>query len=168
MAEEEKTEAPKEKKDYSKVLSLAFAGLNMMVILGGAFLVFSSTIGYKSPSAGEEQLNKELVEFRKKLEENSVLFTMPEFNTNLDGLPRRLVRVEISLEMLDENGFEEVVSQGAEPRDAIIKVLNGKKQHQLETVQGKLHLKNEIIAAVNDRLKMGVVKNVYFSQFIVQ
>lgn len=167
MAEEE-GEVKKEKKDIGKLLGLVFMAVNLVVIGGGAYLVFSSTIGYKSPVITEDELNKELVEFREKLQENAVVFTMPEFNTNLDGLPRRLIRVEVNLEMLDEEGFEEVASLGAEPRDAIMRVFNRKRFHQLETVQGKLHLKNEIIRSVNAHLKVGVVKNVYFSRFIVQ
>ena len=168
MADEEKSEVKEPKKDMGKILGLAFVGLNLAVLGVGVFLVYSSTLGYSTKVVGEDELNKELVEFRKKLQANSVLFTMPEFNTNLDGVPRRVVRVELSLEMLDENGFEEIVAQGAEPRDAIIKVLNSKKFHQLESVQGKLRLKNQIIASVNERLKYGVVKNVFFSKFIVQ
>ena len=168
MADEEKTEEKANKKDLGKLMGIMFAALNLLVLSGGAFLVYSSTLGYSTKVVGEEELNKELVQFREKLQANSVLFTMPEFNTNLDGIPRRLINIELSLEMLDENGFEEVVTQGAEPRDAIMKVLNGKKYHQLETVQGKLRLKNQIIAGVNARLKRGVVKNVYFSKFIIQ
>ena len=38
----------------------------------------------------------------------------------------------------------------------------------VETVQGKLHLKNQIIAELNNELKKGVVKNVYFSELVVQ
>ncbi|MCB0421597.1 MAG: flagellar basal body-associated FliL family protein [Bdellovibrionales bacterium] len=165
---DEQAEVKKEKKDLGKLLGIVFAVVNLVVMGGGAFLAFTSTIGYKSPIVTEEELNKELVEFRKKLQEHAVVFTMPEFNTNLDGLPRRLIRVEVNLEMLDEEGFEEVASLGAEPRDAIMRVFSRKKFFELETVQGKLHLKNEIIGAVNSHLKIGVVKNVYFSKFIVQ
>ncbi|MCB0386588.1 MAG: flagellar basal body-associated FliL family protein [Bdellovibrionales bacterium] len=166
MAEEEGSEKPK--KDMGKILTIAFMALNLGVLGGGAFLVYSSTLGYKAAVSTEEDLNKELVEFRKSLQQNPVMYTMETFNTNLDGVPRRLIRMELSLEMLDEEGFEEVISLGAEARDAIVRILNTTVYTEVETVQGKLHLKNRIISQLNGFLDKGVVRNVYFSDFVVQ
>ena len=70
--------------------------------------------------------------------------------------------------MLDAEGFEEVFQVDAKARDAITKLLNGKAYGEVETVQGKLQLKNEIIGQVNGFLDLGVVRNVYFTEFIVQ
>lgn len=166
MAEEEGSDKPK--KDLGKIMTLAFMALNLTILAGGAFLVFSSTLGHKSAVSTEEDLNKELVEFRKSLHQKPVLYTMNTFNTNLDGIPRRLIRMEVSLEMLDEEGFEEVISLGAEARDAIVRILNTTVYTEVETVQGKLHLKNRIISQLNGFLDKGVVRNVYFSDFVVQ
>jgi flagellar FliL protein len=49
-----------------------------------------------------------------------------------------------------------------------MRILNGKTFEDVETVQGKLHLKNQIVAQLNSELKKGVVKNVYFSELVVQ
>jgi len=166
MAEEEGDN--KLKKDVGKILTRAFLGLNLVVLAGGSFLVFSSTLGYKPAVSTEEDLNKELVEFRKTLQQKPVFYTMNTFNTNLDGIPRRLIRMEVNLEMLDEEGFEEVISLGAEARDAIVRILNTTIYTDVETVQGKLHLKNRIISQLNGFLDKGVVRNVYFSDFVVQ
>ncbi|MCB0363861.1 MAG: flagellar basal body-associated FliL family protein [Bdellovibrionaceae bacterium] len=166
MAEEEGSKKPK--KDMGKILTLAFMVVNLGVLGGGAFLVYSSTLGHKPAVSTEEELNKELVEFRKSLQQNPVMYTMETFNTNLDGVPRRLIRMELSLEMLDEEGFEEVISLGAEARDAIVRILNTTVYTEVETVQGKLHLKNRIISQLNGFLDKGVVRNVYFSDFVVQ
>ena len=50
----------------------------------------------------------------------------------------------------------------------VIRVMNSMRFDQIESVQGKLKLKNEIIASLNSVLENGVVKNVYFSDFVVQ
>ena len=155
-------------KDLGKLLGLAFAGLNLVVVGLGAFLVYSSTIGYVPPVVSEEQLNKELIEFRKSLQNKPIMYAMDTFNTNLEGVPRRFVRIQVSLEMLDEEGYEEIISLGAEARDSIVRILNTKKFQDIETVQGKLHLKNQITAQINGFLDRGIVKNVYFSDFVVQ
>jgi flagellar protein FliL len=134
----------------------------------GTFLVYSSTLGHESSVLLEKQAQKELTEFEASLRTEPVLFTLKQFNTNLDGVPRRLVRMEVSLEMLDEEGFEEVVGLGPQARDAIVRVINSKSYSDIETVQGKLQLKTQIAAELNDFLQAGVVKNVYFSDFVVQ
>jgi flagellar FliL protein len=93
---------------------------------------------------------------------------MAPFNTNLDGVPRRLVRVELSLEMMDEEGYEEVIGIVPQARDSIMRILNSKSFSDIESVQGKLHLKNQVVADLNASLHKGVVKNVYFNELVVQ
>jgi flagellar FliL protein len=109
----------------------------------------------------------EVEKFQESLRGDPVVYTMPTFNTNLDGVPRRLVRMEVNLEMLDEEGFEEVINKSPQAQDSINRILNGKTFTEIESVQGKLHLKNQIIAALNGFLDKGVVKNVFFSEFVV-
>ncbi len=164
MAEEE----VKKKKDLGKILGLAFVVFNFVVVGGGAFLVFISTVGYVKPSKSNDELNKELIEFQRSLQNNPIIYTLDQFNTNLEGIPRRFIRIQVSLEMLDEEGYEEVIGLGAEARDSIVRILNTKKYNEVESVQGKLHLKNQITAQINSFLQRGVVKNVYFSDFVVQ
>ena len=164
MAEEEK----KEGKDLGKILGLVFFVVDLLIVGGGAFLVYTSTIGYEKPSISNEELNKEIEAFHKTLQNNPIMYTMDTFNTNLEGVPRRFLRVQVSLEMLDEEGYEEVIGLGAEARDSIVRILNTKRYTEIDSVQGKLHLKNQITAQINSFLQRGVVKNVYFSDFVVQ
>jgi flagellar FliL protein len=53
-------------------------------------------------------------------------------------------------------------------RDQIVKILNSKKYIDIETIQGKLFLKDQIQTAMNKMLQKGSVKDVYFSEFVVQ
>jgi flagellar FliL protein len=166
MAEEAQVEKPK--LDIKKLLALVFILVNFTTVGGGAYLVYAGTLGYKTPAATEAELNKELIEFRKTLDEPAIMYSMEPYNTNLEGLPRRFIRVEMSVEMYDKEGFEELVTLGGQSRDAVTRILNAKKFDELETVQGKLQLKNEIMGHLNDVLKKGVVKNIYFTKFQVQ
>lgn len=160
--------AAKPPRDIKKILTFGFAGFNIAVLGFGLYLVYMSTLGVTSKATSEEKAERDLASFEETLRGNPVLYTMPAFNTNLDGVPRRLIRVDLSLEMMDEEGYEEVIGIAPEARDSIMRILNGKSFDEVETVQGKLHLKNQIIAQLNTELKKGVVKNVYFNELVVQ
>jgi flagellar FliL protein len=155
-------------KNIQKLFGILFAALNLAGLGVGSYLVYASTLGVKTAATTETEAKVQVEKFEESLRGDPVVYTMPVFNTNLDGVPRRLVRVEVNLEMLDEEGFEEVINKSPQAQDSINRILNGKSFNDIETVQGKLELKNQIIAQLNGFLDKGVVKNVYFSQFVVQ
>jgi len=70
--------------------------------------------------------------------------------------------------MYDQEGFEELVTMGGQAQDAIMRIVNAKRLAQIDHVQGKLKLKTEVVAKLNDLMSRGVVKNVYFTKFQVQ
>ncbi|MBX3023244.1 MAG: flagellar basal body-associated FliL family protein [Bdellovibrionales bacterium] len=151
-----------------KLMTFAFMGVNLVVLGLGSYLVYMSTLGVVAKSTSNEEATRELASFEESLRGDPVLYTMTPFNTNLEGVPRRLIRLELSLEMMDEEGYEEVIGIAPQARDSIMRILNSKTFSDVETVQGKLHLKNEIVADLNSSLRKGVVKNVYFSELVVQ
>jgi flagellar protein FliL len=151
-----------------KVLSLAFLVINLVVVGGGAFLTYAGTLGHVKPSLGEAELNSEIADLRKSLQTEPVMYSMETFNTNLDGLPRRFVRLEMSVEMYDQEGFEELVTLGGQARDSIMRVVNAKTLHHIDNVQGKLKLKSEVASTLNGLMSRGVVKNIYFTKFQMQ
>lgn len=165
MAEEQNAKPPK---DFKKILTFAFMGVNVAVLGVGAYLVYMSTLGVKPKVLSNEQAQQEMATFEETLHGEPVMYTMAPFNTNLDGIPRRLIRLELSLEMMDEEGYEEIIGISPQARDSIMRILQSKSFTDVETVQGKLHLKNQIVAELNTSLRKGVVKNAYFSELVVQ
>jgi len=153
-----------------KLMRPLFAALNLFVLGGGVFLVFNGTIGYKPPILREPQAVQELQAQRMDVLGlvERVMYTMPPFTVNLSGQPRRLIRVEMTFEMLDKEGFEEIVRNNPRARDEIVRILNRKTFDDVETIQGKLKLKDEIAVTLNQSLKKGVVKDIYFGDFIIQ
>ena len=99
-----------------------------------------------------------------------LVYTMDKFTVNLGGEPKRTIRMEVNLQMLGQEGFEEVMEpeNRAKARDRIVSILNEKEFSDLESIQGKLFLKDRIAMEVNTLLQRGVVKDVYFSDFVVQ
>lgn len=160
--------APTQSGKLNKLLMPLFIALNLTVMVGGSFLIYKSTVGYKAPSVMEQELYDKYMKFKTSHENKPVVYTMEPFNVNLDGLPRRIIRLQVNLEMLDEEGFEEIISMGAEARDSIMSLIGGKNFSDVETVQGKLTLKDQIATLLNQRMKKGVIKDVFFSDFVVQ
>lgn len=154
---------------FSKFMLPLFAVVNLAVLGVGSFMTYQATLGWVRPSVREPAAIDALKADREtEGVRDSVLYTMPTFTVNLDGQPRRLVRVSLTLEMLDKDGFEEVVRNSPAARDSIVRILNGKTYDDIETIQGKLFLKDQIAVTLNKSLKEGVVKDVYFGDFLVQ
>lgn len=154
--------------NIKKMMGIVFILVNFAVVGSGAYATYAATLGYKPKVASEKELNEAFEKMRESLQAEPIMYTMETFNTNLVGLPRQFVRLEVNVEMYSQEGFEELFNQDAQARDAVMHILNGKKLDDLEPVQGKLRLKNEIAAQLNDLLHRGVVKNVYFTKFQVQ
>ncbi len=147
-------------------LLILFVDLGAMFV--GLVLVYNSTVGKEIQNINEELEIPKLSREREDRESNPIIYTMDKITVNLDGYPRRIIQTEISLEMLDDKGFEEVVNLGPEARDAIVRILHSKTFDDVETLQGKLFLKDQIASKLNHFMKDGIVKEVYFNEFIVQ
>lgn len=157
------------KLSLSKFLLPFVAAINLIVMGGGAFLVYQSTLGYESPVLREPAAFEALRHSREGSEiGEGVFYSMPIFTVNLAGTPRRLIRVEMTFEMLDKDGFEEIVRNSPAARDSIVRILNRTSYDDIETIQGKLFLKDQIAVTLNRSLKDGVVKDIYFNEFLVQ
>lgn len=190
----QEAEKPKEKKSLNVMLigQILFAVVNLGVVGGGAYLVYASTLGWVNPSITEAGLRKpaSILKAEARAEAAKVaaekggedghaeasseltpfLEKLDKFTVNLAGEPKRTIRLEVNLEMLNEESFEEVMDISRVPkiRDRIVAILNDKTFTDLESIQGKLFLKDRITAEVNAILDKGVVKDVYFSDFVVQ
>lgn len=167
MAKEDNKNEEAPPKDRSKLFGLIFIVVNLLVSIGGAALVYMNTVGYKSPTVNEYTENEKLEEMRKYMESNPIVYTMDTFTINLKGATRT-IRMSLSLEMLSEEGFEEVISKNEMARDEIVKIINSKKFDEIESIQGKLFLKDQIASSINSILEKGVIKDVYFGDFVVQ
>ena len=114
MAEKkEEKKAEKKPLNVMLIIQMAFSVVNLVVIGGGAYLVYSSTIGWHPPVVSEAHL----ASVKEKDEHGGgggsssetagpLLYTMDKFTVNLGGEPKRTIRIEVNLEMLGKDGFE--------------------------------------------------------------
>ncbi len=150
------------------LLKILFIVMNIGTMGAGAGLVYTQTLGYTPVAVLEHQARAALENERQTLSHEPVVFTLPEMTVNLEGRPKRMLQTELNVEMLDEEGFEELVRLAPEAKDELVRLLASKSYSELETIQGKLFLKDQVSTALNRFLDKGVVKNVYFGKFVVQ
>lgn len=151
------------------ILNSLLIALNLCGLATGAYWVYASTVGYESPYIVEETLRKP-ASLPELVEKGSNVYTMDKFIVNLTGQPQRKIMLQINLDMLNAQSFTEIMDleKTAKARDSIIRLLNDKSYSDLETIQGKLFLKDKIVEEVNKVMNVGLVKDVYFTDFVVR
>lgn len=151
-----------------KILLYGFIGINAVIMLGGTYVIYDIKLSYQRPEINESTETGSLAKEREAKDTRSVILSMDPFVANLDGAPKKVLRTTIHLEMLNEEGYEEAMDLGPVARDQIMRILNSKNFHDIETIQGKLFLKDQIVVALNGLLKQGTIKEIYFGEFVVQ
>ncbi len=149
------------------VVSILIA-TNISVLGLGTYWVYISTVGYDYPKVTEKNL-REPASLKEKFGQAPMIYTMDKFTVNLSGTPKRTIRLQVNLDMISPVAFQEIMDfeYRAKARDKIVRILNEKTFDDLETIQGKLFLKDKIVSEVNQILDRGLVKDVYFTDFVM-
>ena len=99
----------------------------------------------------------------------SNIFPMEPFIVNIyDGQELRYLRVKVEFETATADAKHEIELRQAPLRDAILVLLTTKTLQDVQDLQGKNQLRDEIMVAVNKILPPGKVSKVYFTDFVVQ
>ena len=163
MADKEKKAAKKgeEKKGGKKFLLLIIIGVVLLAGVGGGayFFLFA-----KSTPPPEEKKAQEPPE-----PEVGPFLQLDPFIVNLaDPTGHRYLRAKITLEFRNDEAYQKANERIPQINDAIIMVLSSKTVEEMLSPEGKLELRLELIRKLNDLLGANSVKNIYFTQFVVQ
>jgi flagellar FliL protein len=74
----------------------------------------------------------------------------------------------MELELSAPEVMEEINNRMPQLRDAILMVLPSKQYSDIGSTEGKIALRDELIAKINGILKKGTVTTIYFTEFVVQ
>ena len=80
----------------------------------------------------------------------------------------RILKVTVTLELNNPAVQPEVEDNRQKIMDSILVLLSSKTFEDVYSIQGKFKLKDEITTRVNRFLAVGHVKEVYFSEFLIQ
>jgi flagellar FliL protein len=97
------------------------------------------------------------------------IFPLDPFIVNIyDGQELRYLKVKVELEMVSPAIKTEIEGRIAPIRDSILILLSAKTLQDVQDVQGKNTLKDEILGAINKNIPPGKIAKVYFTDFVVQ
>ena len=158
--------APEEGKKKSKKLLIIILVFVLLLLGGGGFGVYYFLLAPKPPSA--EELAKTEAKKDKKPEILPV-FSLRPFVVNLaDSKGRRYLKVTMKLELSSDELLEEVKKRQPQIRDVILTLLSSKTSDEVDSMEGKFLLRQEIIKRVNSFLITGKITKIYLEEFVVQ
>lgn len=98
---------------------------------------------------------------------DSSLFQLEPFITNI-GDGRRFLKLSISIELSSPAMAERVKAKTGAIRDAVIMLITTKSPNDVSSPEGKQQLKDEILIKLNQILGKDCIKNIYFTDFVMQ
>lgn len=132
---------------------------------GGFYMMWSKLSSLETAQVGDEETEVEEAE----TEAIGAIFPLDTFIVNLaDDSGKRYLRVTMNLELKVAEMEAELNKRLPQIRDVILTVLPTKKFEDIRTVDGKLGLRNEIMARLNQLLSEEGVSNIYFTEFVIQ
>ncbi|MBN2419556.1 MAG: flagellar basal body-associated FliL family protein [Deltaproteobacteria bacterium] len=171
MAEKEKEELEKEDQENreesapkrKKVpVNLIIFLILVLCLAGGGVYFWKSGVfsGDPADAALEEQGGKQ---------EMGPIYSLDTFIVNLIGdRGKNYLKAKIELELDSEKAIIEMNKRLPQIKDSILTMLSSKSNEDINTLEGKFQLRAEIITTLNQYLKTGKVRNVYFTDFIIQ
>ncbi len=101
--------------------------------------------------------------------EVGAMFDMDPFVVNLNEAGgKRYLKSKVEIEYVGDNVRLELTSRLPQLRDVILLHLSSKSLDEIRSVDGKIELKNALIKRINQVLKQGKIRNLYFTQFVIQ
>lgn len=136
-----------------------------LILTGGGFAAYKFLLSKPENEKESEKITKEV----KSTEDHGVEVEVGTFIANLsDKDADRYIKVTIIMEVQDEKVKEEATKRMPQIKDSINTLLFTKTSEELKSPEGIEKLKEEIIKRTNAILPLGGVKDVYFTEFIIQ
>ena len=97
------------------------------------------------------------------------LYSLDTFIVNLADEGRsRYLRVTMDLELAQSMYAGDLKDRLSQVRDSILMILPTKQFDEIASMEGKIALRDEIMAKLNELFAYQVVTNIYFTEFVVQ
>ncbi len=167
MAQEAKEQQEEQSGGKKKLIIIIL--LVLILLGGGGAAAYKFLVLDKQKEEQKEKKAQKIVEEIKNVEDLGVQFDVGTFIVNLqDKDADRYLKITIVLDVQDEKIKAELEKRLPQVKDAITTLLFTKSSSQLRTAEGIEELKEEILKRVNAILPIGGVKNVYFTDFVIQ
>lgn len=160
MAEEENI-PPEETKKKPKLMLLIILGVVLLLAVIGGFFAYTTFI---APSDQAEGMPQE-----DAVNMIGEMVTFGEFVVNLsDPKGKRYLKCKISVEVESIEALERVQKIEPKLRDIVIMLLTSLAFEEVMTPEGKIRIRDELLERFNQASRPDRIKNLYFSDFVVQ
>ncbi|MBE3606955.1 flagellar basal body-associated protein FliL [Campylobacter sp. RM13119] len=180
MADE--IEEGKSKNGGSKsVLIVIIVAIFVLLLIVGAlvaFLLLGDDDTAQANAAMQQPQQQQVAQFTPASQSNKrtvnyanmgPIYPLDQFIVNLlSENGSRFLKTKIDMEQSAETLTPELDKKKALLRDIIIVTLSSKTYEEVSTSKGKDKLKDEIVGKLNEVLSDGYIKNIYFTDFVVQ
>ena len=185
MAEANAQDAPP--KDKKKLIIIIAAAVALLAILGGGamFLLGGSKDKKEASHEGGKTEAKAEGHAEAKAEGGhggeghgegkageaggSSSYPLEPFVVNIyDGQELRYLKIKVEFELSNPAAKAELDAKVAPLRDAVLVLLTTKTMQEVQDLQGKNLLRDQILGAVGKIIPAGKVTKVYFTDFVVQ
>lgn len=143
--------------------------VNLVVVLGGLGLVYYSHFMIKpeptNQAAEEDALKKDASE-KSRIEPVAI----KKFVVNLHSGSSRLRYLDLEMNVLTFHNDQKEIVKNAEHlfKDVVIQVAAQMEASDLDSMTGKITFEGRVKKAINEKLGSPVVKQIFFSTFVVQ
>jgi flagellar FliL protein len=159
MAEDkDEVKEKEEEKPKKSKLKLIIIGVIVLLLGAGGFFGYS-----KYKKANEKDTEKE--------EQVSIIIPLRSFVVNLfdkKGIGKRYLKISMELEVAKEEDKLKIDSHIPQLRDTVLILLSSQTLKDINTMEGKLELKHEILLRMNQMLGNKTVRRIFFTEFVVQ
>ena len=143
--------------------------VNMVVVLAGAGLVYYSHFMLKPEPT--DQVAEE-AKLKSEATEKSKIEPVPikKFVVNLHSGSSRLRFLDLEMNVLTFHADQKELVKNSEHifKDVVIQIAAQMEASDLDSMTGKITFESRVKKAVNERLGQPVVKQIYFSTFVIQ
>jgi flagellar FliL protein len=161
--EEDAKEEVQPKKSFFRFIIL---GVMVMALGAGGYLGWDLFVKGK-----KQEIKVPESRPQSKKVEARIIYPLESFIVNLmdkAGVGKRYLKVKIILEIGDEGDRKTVEMNKPQLTDTILLLLSSQSFKEINTMEGKLELKQALLSRINQALGEGIVHRIYFTEFVVQ
>jgi flagellar FliL protein len=155
-------EPVKENKSLFKWIVLA--GILILLVISG-FIAWNLYTKNDEKKAGISEAQS------RKKEYAPIIFPLKSFIVNLmdnRGIGKKYLKLTLELEVSAEEDKKRVESHIPQLSDTILLLLSSLSVKEINTMDGKIELKQTLLARMNRILGKGTIHKIYFTEFVVQ
>ena len=170
MAEEIEEQAEEEEKPSGKLpLKWILMGVVILIVAGGGYVGWTMIQNGSGDASQSQDPTAESSPASIPEPELGQTFDMDPFVVNLNEPGgKRYLKTKVGLEFVGEAVRLELAARTPQLRDVILLYLTSKSLEDIQSVDAKIELKKALIQRINQSLKKGKVRNIFFTQFVIQ